>query len=295
MISPHDLAHDLTHFLSSPAWSQDIGVYEYAPPIADVAYWIPGAKLAKASRPVPDDGTTTAMPDLDLMYLGALAASTHDVSFGASADALELICSHTGEANICTPPQPLLTGITYYWRVDADGQTGDMWSFKLRDRMQQIIGPQDDSRKSWTFPRRGSHAAAECMLPGVACSGRLLTSFPLHSITASPATGLTPRRRRPPDWQLSQPYSDHSGKGVLVTFTAPDPADSVVAAVQFALSSLGTPRLDAFLDMCVTSQFEPAPTGRSHSFVHILHDTRAHAYHGGMIRCIASPWSAAAV
>lgn len=105
------------------------------------------------------------MPDLDLMYLGALAATTHDVSFGASVDALELICSHTGEANVCTPPQPLLTGITYYWRVDADGQTGDVWSFKLLDRMQQSIIPQDDSRKPWAFSRRALHASCRMHAP----------------------------------------------------------------------------------------------------------------------------------
>ena len=130
----------------------DIGAYEYSPPATDVAYWIPGAKLSKASRPVPTDGTTSAMPDLDLMYLGAYEATTHDVLFGLSVVALRPICRHHGAANICSPPRPLLTGITYYWRVDADGLVGDVWSFQLLDRALQVLEAQADSYWQLSHP-----------------------------------------------------------------------------------------------------------------------------------------------
>ena len=179
------------------------------PPENDATYWIPGAKLAKASRPVPDSGSTTAMPDLDLMYLGAYAATRHDVSFGVSADALHHICSHAHDENVCKPPQPLLTGITYYWRVDdADGQVGDLWSFSLLERVLQVVVPRADSH-----------------------------------------------------WQLSDPTKDFSTWNRLVIFTATNPANSVIAGVQFEFGALATPRVRAFTDLGCHMSIDSAKLG----------------------------------
>ena len=92
----------------------------------------------RATRPVPDDGTTTAMIDLDLMWRPAHKANGHRVHWGVSSDALVLACELEGEVNLCTPPQVLTLGVRYYWRVDAvlaSGAlvVGDVWSLMARD------------------------------------------------------------------------------------------------------------------------------------------------------------------
>jgi hypothetical protein len=118
----------------------DIGPYEYDSPI----YWIPGFQYAHASTPVPPDGTTTAMSDADLMWLGAYRADTHRVYFGVSEQAVraatmgspEFRRTFEGPANIFDPGA-LMPGQAYYWRVDAvrDGKTseGELWTFTVSE------------------------------------------------------------------------------------------------------------------------------------------------------------------
>jgi hypothetical protein len=118
----------------------DIGPYEYDSPV----YWIPGFQYAHASTPVPPDGTTTAMSDADLMWLGAYRADTHRVYFGeseqtvrtATVDSPEFRRTFEGPANIFDPGA-LKPGQTYYWRVDAvrDGETseGELWTFTVSE------------------------------------------------------------------------------------------------------------------------------------------------------------------
>jgi len=116
----------------------DIGAYEYGAE----GYWIPGFQHAHASRPVPPDGTATAKPDADLMWLGGYKAGVHHVYFGRDEQAVstanktspEYRALFEGDHNIFAPGE-LQTGMTYYWRVDAerDGRTikGNTWSFTV--------------------------------------------------------------------------------------------------------------------------------------------------------------------
>ncbi|MFR9650520.1 MAG: right-handed parallel beta-helix repeat-containing protein [Rikenellaceae bacterium] len=108
----------------------DIGAYEYGAE----EYWIPGPKMSVASVAIPTDGTTTAKPDADLMWLGSYRAKSYEVYFGAAPDRLKLV-SKQGN-NIYTPKQRLDSGSTYYWRVDCveDGGVaeGEVWSFKVQ-------------------------------------------------------------------------------------------------------------------------------------------------------------------
>jgi hypothetical protein len=116
----------------------DIGPYEFGA----TSYWIPGFRSPVASTPVPVDGTSTAKPDADLMWLGGYQASMHLVYFGTSRDAVaaaavgdpEYRGQFIGAQNIFEPG-PLERGRTYYWRVDAGsvGQLhrGRVWSFTV--------------------------------------------------------------------------------------------------------------------------------------------------------------------
>merc|ERR1712176_1145667 len=52
-------------------------------------YWIPGRQEWRASTPVPPQGSTTAKPDLDLMFLAAYGCDSHEVFFGESASTLK--------------------------------------------------------------------------------------------------------------------------------------------------------------------------------------------------------------
>jgi len=117
----------------------DIGAYEYGAE----GYWIPGFQFAHASRPIPPDGTVTAKPDADLMWLGAYKAVSHLVYFGgdratvenAGVDSTEFRGVYAGTVNIHELAS-LESGKTYHWRVDAvrDGKTakGKTWGFTVQ-------------------------------------------------------------------------------------------------------------------------------------------------------------------
>jgi hypothetical protein len=116
----------------------DIGAYEYG----DLVYWIPGFKFPNASTPVPPDGTLTAKPDCDLMWLGGYKANIHHLYFGstknrareATKNSPEFQKTFEGESNIFDPGQ-LRPGQSYYWRVDVirAGKfiKGDIWQFSV--------------------------------------------------------------------------------------------------------------------------------------------------------------------
>jgi len=106
----------------------DIGPYEYG----DKNYWIPGFQGKLATQPVPPDGTTTAKPDADLMWLGAYRSDHSDVYFGPDADKLEKVAS---QSNNIFDPGTLEAGKTYYWRVDSRTPRGlakgKTWAFTV--------------------------------------------------------------------------------------------------------------------------------------------------------------------
>jgi hypothetical protein len=117
----------------------DIGAYESNPD----HYWIPGFKFAHASTPVPPTGSTTAKPDLSLMWLGGYMAMEHDLYIGHSEDAVadatreskQYRGTFIGNKNICSFKNDLPVGKPVYWRVDAvrDGEVtkGEVWTFTV--------------------------------------------------------------------------------------------------------------------------------------------------------------------
>lgn len=117
----------------------DIGPYEAG---AD-SYWIPGFKFEHASTPVPPDGSATAKPDCDLMWLGGWKANTHYLYVGFDKDLVakaeqnsgEFQGMFRGERNIFNFYSDIEAGKTVYWRVDAErnGQItkGDVWQFTV--------------------------------------------------------------------------------------------------------------------------------------------------------------------
>jgi hypothetical protein len=110
----------------------DIGAYEFG----DTHYWVPGYQSPQASTPVPPNGTTTAKPDCDLMWLAGYEAISHDVYFGTTPGNLTFQENRALADNIFDPIAGDLTaGQTYYWRIDtvtaAGTITGDEWSFTV--------------------------------------------------------------------------------------------------------------------------------------------------------------------
>ncbi len=117
-----------THSVDYIGEAPDIGAYEYG----DDNYWIPGPKLEKASVAIPNDGQENTKHDADLMWLGAYEKDNYKVFFGEDPNNLELVS--TQKNNIYTPDK-LISGTTYYWRVDCLNNdkvsTGDIWSFRV--------------------------------------------------------------------------------------------------------------------------------------------------------------------
>jgi hypothetical protein len=110
--------------------SPDIGAYEFG----DRTYWIPGFQYPHASTPVPPDHAVNVKPDADLMFLGGDEAVRHRVWVGLTPNTLTQVAELSN--NIFSPPS-LLSGKTYYWRVDAvadDGTIGQgtVWKFTVQ-------------------------------------------------------------------------------------------------------------------------------------------------------------------
>ena len=116
----------------------DIGAYE----AGSEWYWIPGKQYAFATNPIPPDGSTSVLPDADLMWLQGRDAYSHRVRIVEAAQASngmgQAVKTLTNDKNIYTPTTLTLTpGKSYSWRIDAvsaDGvvTTGDVWSFTVK-------------------------------------------------------------------------------------------------------------------------------------------------------------------
>lgn len=128
-------------FTGSDLWEgkPDIGPYEKN----DKYYWIPGFKFGHASTPIPPHESLTAKTDCDLMWLGAYKSTKHLVYFGndkkkvedANKSSIEFKGEYEGKRNIYTPDIKLISGNTYYWRIDAlkEGKIvkGKVWKFTV--------------------------------------------------------------------------------------------------------------------------------------------------------------------
>jgi len=117
----------------------DIGAYESGA----TRYWIPGRQVATASSPVPPDGSTHVKHDADLMWLGGLDATLHDVYLGVDWQSVEQAGRGSPafrgrrSSNVLSPGRlHLQPGKTFYWRVDAVGPNGPargrVWSLSVQ-------------------------------------------------------------------------------------------------------------------------------------------------------------------
>jgi hypothetical protein len=116
----------------------------------------------KAANPSPADGAIHADTWVNLSWLGATSAVSHDVYFGESLADVEAGTGDTFQINQSTSfyvlgfpgfpyPDGLVPGTTYYWRIDevsADGTiyTGDVWSFLVPTRSAYEPNPVDDGK-----------------------------------------------------------------------------------------------------------------------------------------------------
>ena len=126
------------------AGSQDIDFFAYKPGLI-----IPAASNPFLARPVsPLPGTTLTLQEATpLGWTPGETADKHDVYFGTDegavndANATDTTGIYRGRLDvpIYLPPEPLVLGQSYYWRIDeveADGVTiykGAIWSFTIID------------------------------------------------------------------------------------------------------------------------------------------------------------------
>lgn len=120
----------------------DIGPYEFGA----TRYWIPGYQSEIASSPVPPKQAASVKQNADLMWLEAYQSELSDVYFGDSLEQVNAATRSSKEykgrfnANIFTPSQ-LVSGKTYYWRVDSVVGTsirkGQLWSFTVETSIEK--------------------------------------------------------------------------------------------------------------------------------------------------------------
>ena len=107
----------------------DIGAYQSD----QKYYWIPGYRAIHASTPIPKNNATVRAKQIDLMFLEAYQSSSHSVYFGKNPNSLQLVTT-LKDSNTCPVPK-LVSGETYYWRVDSEHKNsisqGPLWSFKV--------------------------------------------------------------------------------------------------------------------------------------------------------------------
>jgi len=120
----------------------DAGAYEYG----DSHYWIAGHQTDKARFPIgATDQSTTAKPDLDLIWMEGLDSVSNLVYFGEDPEQLEFKVEQDGNIFDPTPEdgELLEAGKTYYWRIDTRTQDdtiieGDTWSFTVDNRVKEV-------------------------------------------------------------------------------------------------------------------------------------------------------------
>ena len=91
-----------------------------------------------AREPQPADGATGVSVATDLIWRPGRDALSHDVYFGADADAVAAgAVPSTTLTERCYTPAPMEFGTTYYWKVDEVGETqiheGNLWSFTTQE------------------------------------------------------------------------------------------------------------------------------------------------------------------
>ena len=115
----------------------DMGAYEYGAK----NYWIPGFQDRIASVPVPPTNAETVKSDADIMWLKAYKATTSAIYFGEDFKSVKKASKKSPEfkgsqENNIFSPGKLISGKTYYWRIDAvvNNQItkGTIWKFTVK-------------------------------------------------------------------------------------------------------------------------------------------------------------------
>jgi hypothetical protein len=130
--------------------------------------------FVKAENPEPADGSIYLDTWVSLNWSPGDTAASHDVYFGENYDDVAAGTGDTFRGNQAVTfyvagfpgfpyPEGLVTGTTYYWRIDeveADGttiHTGDVWSFMVTPKKAYNPDPVDgakyvdpDVKLSWT-------------------------------------------------------------------------------------------------------------------------------------------------
>ena len=92
----------------------------------------------QAREPQPADGATDVSVATDLTWRPGREAQSHEVYFGADADAVAAGTAPAATQTECSyTPASLEFGTTYYWKVDEVGATetcaGNVWSFTTQE------------------------------------------------------------------------------------------------------------------------------------------------------------------
>jgi hypothetical protein len=98
----------------------------------------------RAKNPSPADGAVNQSPEVSLNWTGGALSTSHAVYFGSDDAAVESadtsdttgIYRLTQAGTTYDPPEELIFGTTYYWRIDENGGAaapikGHVWSFTI--------------------------------------------------------------------------------------------------------------------------------------------------------------------
>jgi len=156
-----------------------------------------------ATSPTPADKAVDVPIDTGLSWTASTIAVTHDVYFGTvftdvndatRTNALGVLVSKAQTEAAFDPPELLVFGQTYYWRIDeweADGVTvhkGGLWSFTAEPVVYPVTGIT-----------ASASSAAPSFGPENTINGSGLDKNDLHS-TADAATWLTAKGASQPAW-----------------------------------------------------------------------------------------------
>jgi len=125
------------NFLPKPGSILDkngIGAYRNG----ETTYWIPGRQGHGATMPIPSNGAIDVSTNVQLIWLEAYRAISHQIYFGSNIKLLKPINMYDLGINVhqLVDLQP---NMTYYWRVDAIHnfeivQPGEVWSFQTESQ-----------------------------------------------------------------------------------------------------------------------------------------------------------------
>jgi len=144
----------------------ELALFDVALTDEQIRYIMLGLSFPKASNPDPADGAFLADTWVTLSWSPGDSAASHDVYLGENLDVFD--AAHDSElyqgnqaSTFFTAgfpgfayPDGLVTGTTYYWRIDEVNDLdpnspwkGDVWSFKIPPKTAYVPDPADDAEQ----------------------------------------------------------------------------------------------------------------------------------------------------